>query len=87
MPHEKHPPKGWYRVVVLLKREWTNVDHNLGGRRAFELVQQWREAGYMAHYVNQGCEHAASAANTCPDCAWSLVRWKQRRVEIVKMEI
>ena len=87
MPHEKHPPKSWYRVVVLLKREWTNVDHNLGGRRAFELVQQWREAGYMAHYVNQGCEHAASAANTCPDCAWSLVRWKQRRVEIVKMEI
>ena len=52
MPHEKHPPKSWYRVVVLLKREWTNVDHNLGGRRAFELVQQWREASYMAHYVN-----------------------------------
>jgi hypothetical protein len=77
MPHQRHPPAGWYRVVVVLNGFVTNVQHNLGGRRAFELAEEARARGLDAFWVRQAGKHPFTCANTCPQCTAGLQNWRR----------
>ena len=78
MTHPNHPPAGWYRVVVVLNGVPTNLEHNLGGHRAFDLVEEARTHGLESFWVSQASKHPFTCANTCPQRAAGLRNWRRQ---------